>query len=301
MWIPLDRFLFVEPPAWFGNVFGTELAPPAQCGGQGDCAIYIDPQGGETVPVEFRGNQYNNNGAQVIVSGSAYAFTNDKATPYSGARGLGVVAIKNASLAIDGSGGLIWRSSTGGMAFQQYMQSGILYWVDGAGAEIGGIGIPPTTAITPSHEFRFGKIRGDAEVRSNAIVTAPTIEASSQLKVGNDIIGGAPRATFSAFFPGTLSVEWTAATFTPDRAIRITRVQVQLKTAQVGCGVHAFLTVSNGSSAVSVGSIQGVAYDQPVAVDFAASTPIAVSVLQPASGCTVWPADANVIVQYRMQ
>jgi hypothetical protein len=78
-------------------------------------------------------------------------------------------------------------------------------------------------------------------------------------------------------------------------------VQVQAKTAPAGCTTNAVVRLTDGASPVSL-SISGAANDSGViAQNYAAGTPLTLSVQTAAAGCTTSPADANVTIQYRMQ
>lgn len=106
------------------------------------------------------------------------------------------------------------------------------------------------------------------------------------------------RSTFGAILPGPVSSAWTAAQFTPDRAVTITRIQALAKTAP-SCTTPPRLRVSNGGTSVDL-SISAAANDSgSISTDFAAGVVIGVSTV--VGACTVLPADVNVIVQYAMK
>jgi hypothetical protein len=101
--------------------------------------------------------------------------------------------------------------------------------------------------------------------------------------------------------PGALTSTWTALTWTLDKAITVTRMQVQAKTAPSGCTTNAVARISDGTTPVSL-TISGVANDSgAISQNYAAGASIVISVQTAAAGCTTSPADANVVVQYRMQ
>jgi hypothetical protein len=79
--------------------------------------------------------------------------------------------------------------------------------------------------------------------------------------------------------PKRAAVSRTGSTWTPDKSITVTRVQVQAKTAPSGCA-------TNDSGAITQ--------------NYAAGASLTIAV-QTAAGCATSPADANVVVQYRMQ
>jgi hypothetical protein len=114
-------------------------------------------------------------------------------------------------------------------------------------------------------------------------------------------ISAAPRGIHNVFLPGALTSTWTGATLTLDKAITVTRVQVQAKTAPSGCATNAVVRLTDGASPLNV-TLSSAANDSGVlSQNYAAGAVLTVSVQTAASGCTASPADANVVVQYRMQ
>ena len=103
------------------------------------------------------------------------------------------------------------------------------------------------------------------------------------------------------FLPGALTSTWTGATWTLDKSLTITRVQVQAKTAPSGCTTNAVVRLTDGTTPVNV-NITGAANDSgAIAQNYSAGVAITLSVQTAAAGCATSPADANVVVQYRMQ
>ncbi|HKV25544.1 MAG TPA: hypothetical protein VJN93_13200 [Candidatus Acidoferrum sp.] len=118
---------------------------------------------------------------------------------------------------------------------------------------------------------------------------------------GNETFTASPRGVQSTFLPGALTATWTGSTWTLDKAVTVTRVQVQAKTAPAGCTTSAVVRLSDGTSPVNV-TISAAANDSgPITQNYAAAASLTVAVQTAAAGCTTSPADANVIVQYRMQ
>jgi len=110
-----------------------------------------------------------------------------------------------------------------------------------------------------------------------------------------------PRAEQSVFLPGALTSTWTGATWTIDKAVTVTRVQVQAKTAPAGCSTNAIMRLTDGTTPVNV-TISAAANDSgAISQNYAAGASLTVAVQTAAAGCTTSPADANVVVQYRMQ
>jgi hypothetical protein len=98
-----------------------------------------------------------------------------------------------------------------------------------------------------------------------------------------------------------LTSAWTGTTCTLDKAITVTRIQVQAKTAPSGCGTNAAVRVTDGTTPQTV-TVSAAANDSgALAQNYAAGAVITVSVSTAAAGCGTNPADANVSVQYRMQ
>jgi hypothetical protein len=110
-----------------------------------------------------------------------------------------------------------------------------------------------------------------------------------------------PRSEQNVFLPGALTSTWTGSTWTTDKAVTITRVQVQAKTAPAGCTTNAVVRLTDGTTPVNV-TISAAANDSgAISQNYAAGASVQISVQTAAAGCTTSPADANVTVQYRMQ
>jgi hypothetical protein len=121
------------------------------------------------------------------------------------------------------------------------------------------------------------------------------------LAIGTEAVSAAPRAEQNIFLPGALTGTWTGSTWTTDKAITVTRVQVQAKTAPAGCATNAVVRVTDGTTPVNL-TISAAANDSgAMAQNYAAGAAVQVLVQTAAAGCTTSPADANVVVQYRMQ
>jgi len=119
--------------------------------------------------------------------------------------------------------------------------------------------------------------------------------------LGLETFTASPRSEQNVFLPGALSSTWTGATWTTDKAVTVTRVQVQAKTAPAGCTTNAIVRLTDGTSPVNL-TIAAAANDSgPITQNYAAGAALTVSVQTAAAGCTTSPADANVVVQYRMQ
>ena len=120
----------------------------------------------------------------------------------------------------------------------------------------------------------------------------------------NSATGANPRMIASAFMPGALNAPYTAATFTPDLDITLTRVTAQIKTAADASCTPAVLRVGNSTAAQdlvlvsSQNTIDSGAMSLPLSANGAVSVKIQTGAVCSA-GST--PSDANVLLEYRMQ
>jgi hypothetical protein len=118
---------------------------------------------------------------------------------------------------------------------------------------------------------------------------------------GTETFTASPRSEQNVFLPGALTSTWTAATWTADKAVTVTRIQVQAKTAPAGCTTNAIVRLTDGTTPVNV-TISASANDSgAISQNYAAASSLQVLIQTAAVGCTTSPADANVTVQYRMQ
>jgi hypothetical protein len=123
----------------------------------------------------------------------------------------------------------------------------------------------------------------------------------SKLLLNGEFLNAAPRSEQNIFLPGGLSATWTGSTWTLDRGVTVTRVQVQAKTAPAGCTTNAVVRLTDGTTPVNV-TIAAAANDSgAIAQNYASGAALTLSVQTAAAGCTTTPADANVTIQYRMQ
>ena len=108
---------------------------------------------------------------------------------------------------------------------------------------------------------------------------------------------------WNTFLPGVLSSVFTAARLTPDGNLTVTRIQVGLGTAPVGCSANAVIQISDGTAAgTKTITLTAAANDSgPLAVNYSAGTPILVALSIRAVGCSTKPQNANVLVQYKGQ
>src|ERR1700676_3365646 len=118
---------------------------------------------------------------------------------------------------------------------------------------------------------------------------------------GGEALTALPRGEQNIFLPGALTSTWTASTWTTDKAIIVTRVQAQAKTAPVSCSPNAIVRLTNGTVPVNL-TITAAANDTgAITQNYAAGSVLTLSVQVAAAGCASSPADVNVTIQYRMQ
>ncbi|HEY6206822.1 MAG TPA: hypothetical protein VIW21_11710 [Chthoniobacterales bacterium] len=124
---------------------------------------------------------------------------------------------------------------------------------------------------------------------------------SPGIAIGAETVSASPRGPFNVFFPGALTGTWAGESWTLDKAITVTRFQAQAKTAPAGCTTNAVIRVTDGTSAINL-TIAAAANDSgAITQNYAAGSTLTVSVQTAAAGCTTAPADANTVMQYRMQ
>jgi len=136
-------------------------------------------------------------------------------------------------------------------------------------------------------------------------VNAPQSWTATQsfgpISINDETVSAVPRAEQNVFLPGALTSTWTASTWTPDKAVTLTRVQIQAKTPPAECFTNAVVQIASGSNVVKL-AVSAAANDSgAVSQNLAAGVPLTVSVQTAASGCAKAPADANVTLQYKMR
>jgi hypothetical protein len=124
---------------------------------------------------------------------------------------------------------------------------------------------------------------------------------SPGIAIGTETISASPRGPLSVFFPGSLTSRWTGESWTLDKAVTITRVQVQAKTAPAGCTTNAVIRVSDGTTPVNL-TVAAAANDSgAISQNYPAGATLTISVQTAAAGCATSPSDANTVIQYKMQ
>jgi len=125
--------------------------------------------------------------------------------------------------------------------------------------------------------------------------------STTRLRVNGEALTAAPRSEQNIFLPGALTATWVASTWTPDKAVTVTRLQVQPKTAPAACSTNAVVRLTDGTTPLNLTITAGANDSGALAQNYAAGTPLSLSVQTAAAGCSTAPADANVTIQYRMQ
>jgi hypothetical protein len=124
---------------------------------------------------------------------------------------------------------------------------------------------------------------------------------SPGVTIGSEQMSSAPRGPFNIFFPGALTSTWTGESWTLDKAITVTRLQAQAKTAPAGCSTNAVIRLTDGTTPVNL-TLTAAANDSgAISQNYGAGSTLTVSVQTAAAGCTTSPADLNAVIQYRMQ
>jgi hypothetical protein len=182
--------------------------------------------------------------------------------------------------------------------------TGLNLYINNALANANSCGKPQYTTPGGTYTYNYSYMCGNSPPTVGSAVTSAlnsTAVAAPKLLLNGEFTGSVPRAEQNIFFPGALTSTWTGSSWTPDRAVTVTRMQVQAKTAPAGCSTNAVVQLTNGTTRVNL-TISSAANDTgTISQNYAAGTAITVSVETAAAGCTTSPADANVTVQYKMQ
>ena len=158
----------------------------------------------------------------------------------------------------------------------------------------------PGGAITDNYFYRCSSNTPYLNQAGSSLFSSSGL-STYKLHLGSEALTASPRGEQNIFLPGALTSTWTGSTWTPDKAVTVTRVQVQAKTAPAGCSTNAVVRLTDGASPINV-TISAPANDSGViSQNYAAAASLTLSVQTAAAGCTTSPADANVTVQYRMQ
>ena len=221
-------------------------------------------------------------------------------TPFAGMTTLGppctvtttsgnqTVTITRPTLPTGAFGWLVWRG-TPGTSGEANMPSGCLVPIPAS-----------TTTYVDSFGFGCGSSPPPTDTAFLSGLNGSGMTTGS-LAINGEAMTASPRAEQNIFLPSALTSTWTGATWTIDKAVTITRVQAQAKTAPSGCTTNAVVRVTDGTTPINL-TISAAANDSgAITQNYAAGASLTVSVQTAAAGCTTSPADVNVIVQHRMQ
>jgi len=182
--------------------------------------------------------------------------------------------------------------------------TGLNVYINGSLANANGCAKPQYSTAGGTYTYNYAFMCGGGPPTTTTAVSAAinsTAVAAPKLLLNGEFTGSVTRAEQNIFLPGALTSTWTASSWTPDKAVTITRIQVQAKTAPAGCSTNAVVRLTDGSTPLNV-TIAAAGNDTgAITQNYAAGSALTVSVQTAAAGCATSPADANVTVQYRMQ
>lgn len=182
--------------------------------------------------------------------------------------------------------------------------TGVNVYINGQLANANGCLKPQYTTPGGTFTYNFSFMCGGSPpANTSAAATAinSTALAAPKLYLNGEFTAAVARSEQNIFLPGALTSTWTGASWTPDKSVAITRVQVQAKTPPAGCTTNAVVRLTDGTTPVNV-TVASAANDSgSLSQNYAAGSTLTISVQTAAAGCTTAPADANVTVQYRMQ
>ena len=182
--------------------------------------------------------------------------------------------------------------------------TGLNLYINNALAQANGCVKPqyatPGGTYTYNYNYQCGGSLPTVTTAASAAINSTAV-AAPKLLLNGEFTGSVARSEQNIFLPGALSTTWTASSWTPDKPVTVTRVQVQAKTAPAGCTTSAVVQLTNGTTPINL-TISAAANDTgSISQNYAAGTALTVSLQTAAAGCSTTPADANVTVQYRMQ
>jgi len=198
------------------------------------------------------------------------------------------VTVTRPALPPGAAGWLVWRGTISGAAEAQ-MPATCLTPIPAG-----------TTTYVDTFSFSCGASPPSANTAFTAGINSGGVSTGA-VTINGEAVTSSPRAEQTIFLPGSLTTTWTGSTWTLDKALTVTRVQAQAKTAPAGCATNAIVRLTDGTTPVNV-TVSAAANDSgAITQNYAAGSSLTVGVQTAAAGCTTSPADVNVIVQYRMQ
>jgi hypothetical protein len=160
------------------------------------------------------------------------------------------------------------------------------------------------TSTAGSSLWQLGIGEGNPAAGVKVAVAGGTLQGEGGIQAGADVaFNASPRGSYNAFLPNLTSTAATYQRMTLDKAVTVTRLQLVLGTAGAGCTTQSTVSVTDGTSSVTLTTANGTAtYDTgAVSQNFTAAANLDIKIATAASGCTTAPQNANVNVQYRMQ
>ncbi|MCU1341671.1 MAG: hypothetical protein JWN92_1094, partial [Candidatus Acidoferrum typicum] len=160
------------------------------------------------------------------------------------------------------------------------------------------------TAAAGSSLWQLGIGEANPGVGVKLAVSGGTLQGEGGIQAGADVaFNASPRASYNAFLPNLTSAAATYQRITLDKPVTVTRLQLVLGTAGVGCTTQSTVSVTDGTTPVTLTTVNGTAiYDSgAVSQNYAAAANLDVKIVTAAAGCTTAPQNANLTVQYRMQ
>jgi hypothetical protein len=158
-----------------------------------------------------------------------------------------------------------------------------------------------TSAGKPGTYNAFGPVANDSTGTS---WTLPELNLIRLVMKDDAAFTSAPRMTYTAFIPNLSAAPGAYARFTIDKAITVTRLQMVLGTAP-SCKTQARIAVTDGTTSHALTTSNGSRiYDSgPIVKNYPSGATVDLTIEASAAGCGAGesPANANLVVQYRMQ
>ncbi|PYU03554.1 MAG: hypothetical protein DMG33_16425, partial [Acidobacteria bacterium] len=140
---------------------------------------------------------------------------------------------------------ITWTAVTGAASYD--------IWIgDGFGPVNGACGCFVQHNVGNVTSFNLTTLPAGASVANFTNAGLWKLKPAGQLQLVGENISAAPRAEQNVFLPGVLTSAWTGATWTLDKAVTVTRVEVQAKTAPSGCTTNAVVRLTDGTTPINV-------------------------------------------------
>ncbi|MBZ5540709.1 MAG: hypothetical protein LAN61_09345 [Acidobacteriia bacterium] len=157
-----------------------------------------------------------------------------------------------------------------------------------------------TTSFADTFSFSCGTGAPGAAGGGPVSLTGSAVY-TPKITLSGESFTASPRSQQDVFLPGALTSTWTGSTWTLDKAITVTRVEAQAKTAPAGCTTNAVVRLTDGTTPVNVTLSAAANSSGAITQNYAGGAALTIAVSTAAAGCTTSPADVNVTVQYKMQ